>query len=145
MPCSLQAGASDSPPSINLEPMTMSTPSSERASNNLGISDGSCCPSASRVTIKSAPFLKASENRLRRAAPYPRFLPCLITVASRPSAISPVRSEDPSSHTIILSANFLVRTITAPMFRSSLRAGMQATTVPLLINDVYTPNPEGQL
>ncbi|MBA7582688.1 hypothetical protein ES708_24624 [subsurface metagenome] len=104
---------------VNLEPITTSKPSSIFLSRR-GISLGSCWPSASNITMAVAFSSLAVLKAVLKAAPYPKFLPCLITAAPSASLISPVLSVLPSSTTITRSTFCLVRRTTLAIDLSSL-------------------------
>ena len=65
---------------------------------NLGISCGLCWVSASMTTILFAPCFMAKSHPVLRAAPFPRLVRCVRTVASL--AALPVVSLEPSSTTM---------------------------------------------
>ena len=93
---------------INLDPITTSNSFFRIGSINWGIWLGLCCPSPSRVIMILAFNNLDLLNKDLSAMPLPRFFLCLITITSRFSAITEVKSLDPSSHTIIWSTNFLI-------------------------------------
>jgi len=88
---------------------------------NLGISWGLCWVSASMTTILVAPFFMAKSHPVLRAAPFPKFVIWVSTVASL--AAEPVLSLDPSSTTITL-PNFFALVTTPLMVDDSFCAGI---------------------
>ena len=78
------------------DPITMSAPFS-MAARRFGISEGTCCPSASISTTVPYPRETAYRSPVCTAAPYPRFTGWERTVTGRFSSSSRDPSVDPSS------------------------------------------------
>ncbi len=86
----------------------------------MGMSVGSCWPSASRRTAYWASAARAALMSVFTAVPYPMSRRCLTKTAPASSATLAVASLDPSSTTITKFTNFFASLTTFAMVFSSL-------------------------
>src|SRR6267143_892159 len=117
-------------PSRRRAPRTRSARPSARGASRRGISSGGCCPSASSVTIRSAPSAQARAMPVRRATPFPRLRGCVRTDAPFPLPSSPVPSVEPSSTTITCASGRVARArvTTSPIVAVAWNAGITTAT-----------------